>query len=424
MMRPELTLPFSGLSSNLLATALLTALASAHASPIWVKGSWVNLRAAGNPAAAVLTQLPTNTALELQGRDKEWCRVKTDKGVQGQIQCDLLADAPMTLTQAQGQSARAFWIAPSIGRLMKYGELLRSGPAYKSLYAKLQYGDVAKIAPMPEFDAAKRLMQAGVIPKVENEIARGKALQIKDMEYGALLQPRPIKHSLFRKHADVLLDSEGTEDAFAALTQTRIKLQIVGPPKGIYAMHMGPEIDNITGFGDVGQANAIFEPPLTLYALARNGLISTDRVRLRSDLDIRGETYCGSHFTSSNSLINLKLKSQDDYPLGFNGTPPLARFSLAAALPARKAKIFSRVAKVPPAMLKPEPGEQSPEPNAPAKVVMHEIDLDGDGVADILLWEKPILGGMSNAFIISRAWYLNINGEWFEAGGYDEQECT
>ena len=62
--------------------------------------------------------------------------------------------------------------------------------------------------------------------------------------------------------------------------------------------------------------------------------------------------------------------------------------------------------------------------SASAEVLVHEIDLDRDGVADILRIDTPSPGGMSFEPIFEWRWYLNINGQWFPAGCWVDQECS
>ncbi len=57
-------------------------------------------------------------------------------------------------------------------------------------------------------------------------------------------------------------------------------------------------------------------------------------------------------------------------------------------------------------------------------VLVHEIDVDRDGVADILRIDTPSPGGMSFEPIFDWRWYVNINGQWFRAGYWVDQECT
>ena len=57
-------------------------------------------------------------------------------------------------------------------------------------------------------------------------------------------------------------------------------------------------------------------------------------------------------------------------------------------------------------------------------VLVHEIDLDRDGIADILRIDTPSPGGMSFEPIFEWRWYLNIGGQWFRAGVWVDEECT
>ena len=43
---------------------------------------------------------------------------------------------------------------------------------------------------------------------------------------------------------------------------------------------------------------------------------------------------------------------------------------------------------------------------------------------DILRIDTPSPGGMSFEPIFEWRWYLNINGQWFPAGYWVDQECT
>jgi hypothetical protein len=105
---------------------------------------------------------------------------------------------------------------------------------------------------------------------------------------------------------------------------------------------------------------------------------------------------------------------------------PMASFVMAKPLDKGKLSIKSLAARVP-NLQKPKEtgiGQEASLPFAIPKVVLHEVDFDGDGVADMLVWDAPSIGGMSGAFNLRRAWYLNIAGKWYAAGAMDEQECT
>jgi hypothetical protein len=115
------------------------------------------------------------------------------------------------------------------------------------------------------------------------------------------------------------------------------------------------------------------------------------------------------------------------------GFPPLpesmllmASFVTAKPLAKKKLSIKSRAARVP-NLQKPKDngnGQETSISMAIPKVVLHEVGFDGDGVADMLIWDAPSIGSMSGGFNLRRAWYLNIDGKWYPAGGMDDQECT
>jgi hypothetical protein len=75
-------------------------------------------------------------------------------------------------------------------------------------------------------------------------------------------------------------------------------------------------------------------------------------------------------------------------------------------------------------MIPAEPPERPKPQRKASAVLVHEIDLDRDGVPDILRIDTPSPGSMSYEPIFDWRWYLNINGQWFRAGYWVAQECT
>lgn len=400
----------------------------------WIQGSWVNLRESPAANAPVRARLPTNTKVEIAGRQDSWCAVKAPGGIEGFLACNLVATAPLSLAEAVGHAGREFWVAPSVGRFIRYGALLRTGPAYQKMYARLQEGEVAKIQPLPEFDAARRQMQAGIVPKVDTGTARGQPVESGQMRYAAALMPKPVIPSLFRAQGDVLLTPEGDVDSLAAVTGTRVLMKVVAPPTGFVARHEGPEISGITGFGDIGEAELTFDPPLTVFSILPNGLVAGRRVSKERYIGQPDDSGCGRQYTSGRTFGAPLEDNSDkwpatplkDYAEPPTGTEPLASFVTARSFQARKVKITSRLARVTRIIDPTRSGDDGSQPKlpGPAKVLLHEIDLDGDGVADILLWEEPFIGQMSGSYNVARSWYVNIDGRWFDAGGMYDEECT
>lgn len=420
----------------LFAAGALCAILPAHAATqdVYVHGSWVNVRAAAVANAPVRAQLSANTKLTLLARENSWCSVKTGAGVEGWLPCELTGTAPLTLAQAAGKPAREFWVAPSFGRLVKYGELVRSGAQYKRMYGKLKQDDVARIQAMPEFDAAKAMLQAGVQPSVASELEAREPVKPEAMFNAKALLPKPIKPSLFKQQSDLALLSEGDADTLAAVAKSRVSLKVLGPPKAYIAPHDGPEISGLTGFGDVGKGELNFSPALTVYLILNNGLISADQLpkqRLAGEGPGDG---CGEHYEGTRNY-GPTWYNHEVWPTvpvkGFakrsDTAQVLVALVTASPLEVRKARVTSRVAKlnsfVDPvrregAIIRPS------KTLGVAKVALHEIDLDNDGVADILLWENPSIGGVTGEYTVARAWYVNIGGQWFAAGTMVDEECT
>jgi hypothetical protein len=366
----------------------------------------------------------------------------------GYVHCSLIGTEPLTLAQvaqAKNQAGRAFWIAPSVKRLIDYGASLRSGPAYERMYSKLQDGEVARIPSSPEFEAAKRWMAAGVVPRVADEIKRGPEVPPERMAFFSLLAPKPIKRSLFNTQGDVVLLAEGNADMLAAVANSKLSVKMTAPPKGYVARHEGPEISGISGFGDMGDIELSFAPAVQVYTLLPNGLLAgagLSKQRMAGTPEYGA--WCGMQYRTGgdvgglggigglsgyddNRQRGLDLKPTAGFPKWPESTLAMVMLVTAQPLNAKKFTIKSRMARVPEALLPPR-DRQEQTPNTLAivlpKVVLHEVDLDNDGVNDLLIWDTPSIGSMSGGFNLQRAWYVNIDGRWYAAGMMDDQECT
>lgn len=435
------SLPLSGRWALPLVSLLACTQAAAQVIPqaAWVQGSWVNLRSAPATSASVKSQLTTNTALQVTAKDGDWCAVRVaSPATDGYVNCSLLGNEPLTLAKAKDQPGRAFWVAPSVQRLVAYGALLRAGPAYKRMYEKLQDGEVARIAPLPEFDAAKRLMAAGITPAAETEVNRGNAIPNAEMAYAHLIKPTPIKPSLFRTHSDVLTMAEANADSLAAVAKSKITVKPTVAPTGYVMRHEGPEISGISGFGDIGDMELHFSPHILVYYLLPNGLLSAATLSKQTVAGTPeyGAT-CGITFNNGGVGSPVGIGSADltvqpvrDFARVPESMMPMAAFVTAKPLSVRKLSIKSRAARLSTGELfktDPQWKDQTPPSQLltlTAKVVLHEVDIDGDRVPDMLIWDLPSLGSMSGAVNLSRAWYLNIGGQWYAAGTMYDQECT
>lgn len=321
-----------------------------------------------------------------------------------------------------GQDAvAAFWKSPSPRRLVDLGRATRG--ASMRPYQHLNDGDTANVPRNAQFDAAKKRMNAGAVLPVGPANWRGAPLQASAMTHAAHIAPKPITPSFFRSQADVRLATESSPDDAAALVGARVSMTFADKPVAWAPKHDGPAVVGLTGFGDVGFANLHFMPPLTIFAVQRNGLIAASSLRTTENYGEGGPEYCSEEnysFAGLNGKDYGKVLTFGDQPVkGYSelvpGSNPYVMFVTTRTLPARKVQVATRSAKIP---------SMDGTPGATNPVALHEVDLDGDGVADILVWETTRMGAISEGPVFDRSYYVNIAGRWYHAGHFEQSECT
>lgn len=419
----------------------------------YVQGSWVNLRESAQSSARIVVQVPANTVLQQLTERDGWCSVlyagdarlgpPLPEPVQAHIACNLLADQPLTLAQAGKDAARAFWVAPSPNRMRAYGNALPRPPALQ-LPALIKSHTPEMPVQYPtraEWEAAKKLMRAGVALRPEQEIDRGRPVNPLDdlklatrPEYDnipavAPLATKPtlpaIAPSYFRSHTSVALLHETDADGLAAVAGARISVTPTGGPFGSFNRHMGPEIEYVIGFWDVGAANQGFAPALTVYAITHQGLVGARALSQRYWDISNADHYCGGHYPGKgfDDPRDEETTPVRGYAKLSDTAEVLVRLVVPGKLPPDAAKVTTRRYATSWMMPAEPPIRMKPQRKSTA-VLVHEIDVDRDGVADILRIDTPSPGGMSFEPIFDWRWYLNINGQWFRAGYWEDQECT
>ena len=424
----------------------------APAQQRYVQGSWVNLREAAQPQARVLAQVPANTLLEQVAERDGWCAVlyRGDarlgpvlaEPLQAHVSCHLLANQPLTLAQAAKDPARAFWVAPSPNRLRAYGNALPRPPALQlpALAKTHEAGATVQYPARAEFDAAKKLLRAGVLLRADQEIDRGAPvdpvadvkLATRATEYLPAVAPlaaRPvlaaIAPSYFRRQGSVALLHETDADGLAAVAGTRVSVIPTGAPQGTFNRHMGPEIEFVTGFWDVGSADLAFAPAMALYAVTHQGLVGARALKKRTWDISNADHYCGGHYPGKGFD---DPQEEDTVPVrGYarlsDSAEVLVRLVVPGKLPPEAVKVRSKRHATSWMMPADPPHREKPERMKTA-VTVHEIDIDRDGVADVLRIDTPSPGSMSYGPVFEYRWYLNIDGQWFRAGHWVDQECT
>lgn len=425
-----------------LVLAALVGAAQAQTGPHFIHGSWVNVREAGAATARAVEQLTTNTPVEVTARQGDWCALRYGAGKTGFASCNLLGPKPLTLAEAGNNAARAFWVAPSPNRLAAYGQSLPVPAALRLevLQKTVKDGETVRFPAVAEFEAAKKRMKAGVTLDPVREIARPAAVDIATLLRAYRIRPAAIRPSLFRTHESVALVYEADADGIAAVAGSKVSLTPTGLPTGWYSRHQGPEIEGLTGFWDVGRAELAFDPPVPVYTVLANGLVSATSLR-RLPFEVGGEGhYCGAQYMGKSlpyagevvwagSAQGLDVAPLRGYPALKSGSEALVSFAMAGKPPAPSARV--RTQSEPAQGLKPpDVAGLSAEVSAQVKalkprMVLREIDLDADGVADVLQIEVPLAyGEISIDLVLKRNWFVNINGQWFPAGEWQDEDCT
>lgn len=317
--------------------------------------------------------------------------------------------------------ATAFWKSPSPRRLVDLGRATRGNSMRP--YKHLNSGDVAKVPRNATFDAARKRMQAGLVLPVEPANWRGKPVPASAMPHGAVIVPNPVKPSFFKKQAEVRLASEsGPEDA-AAVLGSRVSMTFSGKPMAWAPHHDGPAVAGLTGFGDVGMATLHFDPPLTVFAVQRNGLVSATAVRKTESYGEGGEEHCSEENYTAAGLngrdyggaLTFGDQPVKGYPEATWGSNPYVTFVTTLPMSVRKVEVSTRAGKAP---------SSTGAAGATEPLALHEVDLDRDGVADILVWERTRAGEISEEPVFDRSYYVNIAGQWYHAGDTEQAECT
>lgn len=413
--------------------------ALAQTGPHFIHGSWVNVREAAGTTAKVLDQLVTNTPVKVLARQGDWCQLRYGAAKGGFVACNLLGPLPLTLAQAIKAPARAFWIAPSPNRLAAYGLSLTPPAALQldALKKTLQAGATVRYPAVAEFEAAKRRLKVGVTLDPAQELARPDPVGLPPALTGTRLRPAPIRPSLFRAPESVVLVSEADADGVVAVAGVKVSLTPTGQPMGWFSRHNGPEIEGVTGFWDVGSAELSFDPPISVYTVGANGLVAATALR-KLPFEVGGEGhYCGARYTGKSlpygdwlmhagtSVPSLDAAPLKGYPVLKEGTEPLVSLVVRGKPLAPSAHV--RTQSEPVKRLKSGDGwvDAARLETLKPKIVLRELDLDADGVADVLMVESPLeAGAISVDVIVHRSWYLNLNGRWVPAGDWEDEDCT
>lgn len=414
----------------------------------YVHGSWVNLRGSAAADAPVLGRLSANTPVQLLREEGRYCQVETGQAQRGHVACNLLGTAPLRIEEV-GNAAhpaysplRAFWVAPSVQRLLAAGEhVWMAALTEQQRKAERPEGEAAAAVdpaqpgprllrpPVAEFDAMKELLKAGVVAHAENAEPRvpwallrkgggelallseraGVSLDSEEQAWIAALELPPAKPSLFKDHAAIAAPGSSSDAASARFGITE-RMRVLRKPKwGVtWAREFIPRYD---GSYDIGSLEVQLDRPVAEHALGRQGLLGAAQTRLKTVITPNGD--------QSACEEGYGWLPRAEQPVA--GRPrvkdPMLLFLTPAPLPATQVRVATKLLKPPP--VRPDSGQSF------SKLALHQIDLDADGSDDLLLLEATGQGLISERTgVVLKLAFVNVGGAWFVLALDRLAECT
>jgi hypothetical protein len=167
------------------------------------------------------------------------------------------------------------------------------------------------------------------------------------------------------------------------------------------------------GFWDVGAMEFDFEQPLYFHRISAAGLVEVAAER-------HAQTTFPSITCGGVQLYEAKFsKKLTDYP---SVDEPIANFYLRQPLPVKAIQVQTSLRIQ---QLKFSAGEPSINTKTieEVKVKLYEIDLDKDGVTDVLVenfYSKGAMGGLNSNW----RRYINVQGHWLFVDANYEEDCT
>ncbi|MDF3032022.1 MAG: hypothetical protein K0R03_2580 [Moraxellaceae bacterium] len=415
--------------------ALAAATVQAADVPVrqWVSPAWQAVQAGPSAKDKLVTHWPANTEVTLQKKSGDWCQAGTATHT-GFVPCRSLHGTPLTLEELgrlrQSEHSaelyqRMFWAAPSVHYFVEVANLLN----YSALSAQQTAQQQSQRKPLrfvlPQFEAMKRRLGQGLLPRFEyvtkrfdaytlaplNPAAEGWEFSETQLFLKTFMKPGilpPAKPSLFKEHADVLPYYGETTDALIAFTRKPATITFGGKPEWVDGHHDS----GVEGLWDIGWLKVQYASPVPLLSISYAGLVEA---RLVEGEQVGGNIIDGMCEEGFPELSEGKLVP--DYP---RVNDRLVAFYLPTLPDVKKVDVLTRKKQV---VLRSgrygEPGDTRPR-----DVLIRSIDLDKDLAADIAVLEIPTEGAVSGQIRPDRHFFLNIAGRWWFTGVESYGECT
>lgn len=418
-----------------------------------IQDSRIDVHKKASEGSGVTTQISANTQVILLTRQGEWCEILTfTSDVHGFVRCQTLGEhevessAIVKAGKSDGVSSHVsnpidlFWEKPSVNQLLVVGDYFEEKyieeaqlNIERGLYLESSFDENYSLEitrfPIEEFEAMKKRLNDGVMVNNElrPEFIRWSELRQVAREHSRQRRENRIQGRWFRDHvlylmneADMRPVSASLFTSFAELAPAgssleqlsaqfgiRHRVQIHGGPEWAHARHEPPMV---AGSWDIGAFEQTLDEPVVEYAIGRQGQAAAMSWRPKSVRNLKEEieAFCDE---------GIAFKPRASMPM--SGYPlvkdPLVWLFTARALPYKQADIKTYARRL--------------SSTGTDLLVIYEIDLDGDHIADLAAWEQ--VGDWRMEYdpqrktrLGAQLFFANIAGSWHLLDYSEYTECA
>lgn len=420
----------------------------------WIVGSYVNVRSQPARSAEVVEHLTANTPVVLTTQTEDYCEISWGDTKQGFVACNLLADQPLRIediqysylpggaTMPNNAQLRTFWLEPTVANLFEAGEYFRrimlptEQLHVENCFLRLQgvICDTSYVTPnlkrfqIPEFEAMKTLLVNGIIAPHSQfkpiEVWESARTHMPNFEF----RPRhniemyerirlpTVSPSFFKSISEIGRPSARTEQ-LSAQYQIPFRMSVVDKPMLGVSDNGYP---SIMGAWDIGAVTLRLDSPIYEVAIDLKGRVAIGTTVAESRRRY-SDWRCADTQNYMQGTINRLL------PGYRNIKTPLMFFRLATLPVLSKAKVI----------FKDQYG--STTSHLRGEPTTAHIDLDKDGIDDLLVWDdggkgeaeydehhklkKIIVNNVDVSFKRIRLIFVNVVGQWYLLDSDDEHAC-
>jgi hypothetical protein len=362
----------------------------------------------------------------------EVCELKPDNNPQGAAACNLTGKQALriedigTETLSNGQPnpqylpVCAFWLEPTVERLFDAGEhFRRTMLSAEQLDKEHRFNGGEEIPELrrcqiPEFEAMKtHLISGSIAPGSQyTQLAGGNTGQEKSLP--------PVKSSFFKKTSDIGRPSASAEE-LSAQYQIPYRISILSGPSWGGDNNSYP---TLMGAWDIGTVISQLARPVYEVVIGIDGELAVGTTDARTER-LRGEDKCAGDLlaaTADNFLPRYQKIRQPWIFFRLAVPPNLSKASVVVTREAQSAAAEGEGTRTETAAEEPAEEDTTEEDAAVNKVTTTRVDLDGDGVDDLAVWDD---GGAGDDLDYRRniLIYANVGGNWYLVDNDEVYAC-